>query len=79
MKNITVTVPDEVYRAVGLAAAKRNTSISTLVREYLISISEGESEFARLEAQQHRISSQIARFSASGRVARVDLHDRARP
>lgn len=35
MKNITVAVDDEVYRAARIVAAERSTSVSALVRGYL--------------------------------------------
>ena len=35
MKNITVTVPDDVYRTARIRAAERGTSVSALVGEYL--------------------------------------------
>ncbi|MEX2580850.1 MAG: DUF6364 family protein [Verrucomicrobiales bacterium] len=35
MKNITVKIDDETYRQARLEAAKRETSVSALVREYL--------------------------------------------
>jgi len=47
------------------------------VAEYLRSLSQHEAEFARLEAQQRRIQSQIDRFSARDRLDREELHGRA--
>jgi negative regulator of replication initiation len=35
MKNITVTVPDEIYLLARVHAAKRGTSVSALVRRFL--------------------------------------------
>lgn len=77
MKNITVAVPNDVYRAARIAAAERNTSVSAMVKDYLVSLSSDEAEFARLEALQHRIWKEIGAFSASDRIDRTDLHDRA--
>jgi hypothetical protein len=73
--NITVSVPDEVYRAARIRAAERDTSVSGLVAEYLRSIS--DAEFARLEAQQKRIIGEIKSFSAGDRLSREELYDRA--
>ena len=39
MKNITVSVPEPVYEAARRKAAERGTSMSRLVREYLVSLS----------------------------------------
>ena len=77
MKNITVTVPDDVYRNARIRAAERGTSVSALVGEYLRSLSGREAEFSRLEAQQQQIQSQISRFRAGDRLDRDQLHARA--
>jgi len=77
MKNITVTVPDDVYRNARIRAAERGTSVSALVAEYLRSLSGREAEFSRLKAQQEQIQSQIGRFRARDRLDRDQLHDRA--
>lgn len=75
--NITVSVPEDVYRAVRIRAAERGESVSGLVAEYLRSLSEREAEFARLEAQQQSIQATIDSFSAHDRLTRDRLHDRA--
>jgi plasmid stability protein len=77
MKNITVTVPDDVYRNARIRAAERGTSVSALVGEYLRSLSSREAEFSRLEAQQRQIQSEIRRLRARDRLDRDRLHDRA--
>jgi hypothetical protein len=77
MKNITVTVPDDVYRNARIRAAERGTSVSALVAEYLRSLSGRQAEFSRLEAQQKQVQSQIDRFRAQDRLDRDQLHDRA--
>jgi predicted CopG family antitoxin len=40
MKNITVTVPDEIYLFARVHAAKEGTSVSALVRRFLESLEE---------------------------------------
>lgn len=75
--NITVSVPDDVYRAARIRAAKQGSSVSALVAEYLRSLSEREVEFKRLEDQQRRIQGQIERFRAGDRLDREELHRRA--
>lgn len=77
MKNITVSVPDDVYRAARIRAAGRGSSVSAIVTEYLRSLSGGDAEFARLEAQQRRIQGQIEHFRAVDRLERDEIHDRA--
>lgn len=77
MKNVTVSVPDDVYRAARVRAAEEGSSLSALVAGYLRSLSENEADFARLEAQQKRIQAEIEGFSARHNVDRDALHDRA--
>jgi hypothetical protein len=77
VRNITVSIPDDVYRAARIRAAEMDTSISAMVAEYLVSLSHSEADFTRLEEQQRRIVREIERFSAADRLERADLHDRA--
>jgi len=74
--NITVSVPDDVYRAARIRAAEQGSSVSALVAGYLDSLSDQETEFARLEAQRKRIQKQILNFSAGERLDREELHER---
>lgn len=76
MTNITVSVPDDVYKAARITAAERGTSVSALVAEYLRSLSAHEAEFARLEALQKRVQEQITGFSAGDRLSRDEVHER---
>ncbi len=77
MKNITVSVPDDVYRDARIRAAERGSSVSALVAEYLRSLSGRGTDFSRLEAQQRRVQEEIDRFSARDRLSRDEIHARA--
>lgn len=77
MKNITVAVPDDVYRDARIRAAERGQSVSALVADYLRSLSEQGTQFARLEAQQEQIRQEITDFRAGDRLHRDEIHDRA--
>ena len=77
MKNITISVPDDVYRAARIRAAEHGTSVSALVGRYLGSLSGIDAETRRLEAQQRRVQREIERFSARDRLGRDEIHDRA--
>ncbi len=79
MKNITVTVEDEVYRQARIRAAEQGSSVSALVAEFLRRLGNQESEFSRLEAQQREIHAEITAFRAGDRLTREQLHDRAVP
>jgi len=77
VKNITVSVPDDVYRNARVAAAQRDTSLSALVVAYLERLSGRMDEFARLEALQHEVQAEIGQFRAADRLGRDEVHDRA--
>ena len=77
MKNITVSVPDDVYRNARIRAAERGSSVSAMVADYLRSLSGGDTEFARLEKQQRAIQRRIRRFRAGDRLGRDEVHERA--
>jgi hypothetical protein len=78
VKNITVSVPDDVYRQARIRAAERDTSVSALVNEFLQSLSDDvDDAFLRREALQHEVMSRIGLFSAGDRLSRDELHDRA--
>ena len=77
MKNITVSVPDDVYRNARVAAAQRDTSVSALVVAYLEQLSGRIDEFARLETLQREVQSGIGAFRAADRLDRDEVHDRA--
>jgi hypothetical protein len=79
MKNITVAVPDDVYRSARIHAAESGTSVSALVAGYLEKLARGDAEFARLAEQQRRIVAEIGQFRASDRIDRDKIHDRAVP
>ena len=80
MANITVAVPDNVYDAARVKAAEARTSVSALVREYLIRIAAQGSEFRRLVDMQEeildRIQASASGISASKRMTRDAVHDR---
>jgi plasmid stability protein len=77
MKNITVSVPDEVYRKVRIHAAEQDTSLSRLVRDFLTRLGGEETEFERLARQERELRAQIANFSGADRLSREELHDRS--
>ena len=76
MRNITVSVPDEVYRQARIRAAERGSSVSALVADYLRTLSDKDDELTRLEAQRRRIVAGIKHFSASDRLDRDAVHQR---
>jgi plasmid stability protein len=76
MKNITVSLDDEIYRRARIRAAERETSVSALVRQYLIEIASDESEAEALKREEARLRESIRGFKAGGGLSRDELHAR---
>ena len=80
MKNITVSVQDDLYHRARIQAALMNTSISALVRDALDEIAGSETEFERLRAEEKTIRRRLAerghRFNAGMRLSRNEVHER---
>lgn len=77
MRNVTVSVPDEVYRRAKIEAAVQGRSVSALVAWFLSTLGEAEGEFERLLAQQDGVLAEIESFEVGNRLGRDELHDRA--
>jgi hypothetical protein len=77
VKNLTVSVPDDVYRAARIRAAEAGSSVSSLVAGYLHSLTDRDAEFARMEAQQDEILTEIGNFRGRNRLDRDEVHGRA--
>jgi plasmid stability protein len=77
MRNITVTVPDDVYKNARVRAAEQGRSVSSLVAEYLAGLGAEADRFADLLAQQRRVQRRVKSFSAHDRLSRDEVHDRA--
>jgi plasmid stability protein len=76
VKNITVSLPDAVYRRARIKAAERDTSVSALVREFLVSLAEDETDFERRQRLQNEVLASIKSFRAGDRARRDEIHDR---
>lgn len=76
MKNITVSLPDEVYRRARIRAAERDTSVSALVREFLSGLGTEETDFERRKRLQKEVLATIRSFRAGDRLTRQQVHDR---
>lgn len=83
MKNITVSVDDEIYRRARIKAAEQSSSVSGLVKGFLIRLVEdtsGESEFDRLAREEKELREELRQrkvsLSAAHHLKRDELHDR---
>ena len=76
MKNLTVSLPDDVYRRARVKAAERDTSVSALVRDFLLTLETAESDFDRRKRLQTQVLSSIRTFRAGDRLDRDRLYAR---
>jgi len=76
MKNITVSLDDETYRRARMVAAQRDTSVSALVKGFLLEIASGETEFERLRRLEQEARERIVNFDGSDRLTRDQVHER---
>ena len=76
MKNITVSLDDDLYRRARMIAAERDTSVSAMVKDFLSSLGAGESQVERLKREEREIRTRITAFRASDKISRDELHDR---
>lgn len=76
MKNVTLSVPEEVYRKARLVAARQETSVSALVAESLRAFAEGEDS---LKVRRRLLENAFA-TAATGHAGRLsqreELYDR---
>jgi hypothetical protein len=75
LRNITITVPEEVARWARLKAAEENTSVSKLVGRMLEHQMRMTDEYRRAHARWKKIEP-IQGLDAAGRFSRDDLHER---
>ena len=79
MKNITVSLEDEIYRRARIKAAENNTSVSALVKGFLTQLTTAESDTDRRKRLQNETLIAIRAtqsFRAADRLSRDDLHER---
>jgi plasmid stability protein len=76
VKNITVSLDDETYRRARMKAAEQDTSVSALVRRFLIDLAAGETEPERLKRQEQALRERVTKFRAGDRLSREAVHRR---
>lgn len=83
MKNITVSVDDNIYRLARVRAAEAGTSVSAMVRRYLERLADAEDYAAHHERmnqlREEVVNAYIARSGGlrmSENLSRDELHDR---
>ena len=83
MRNITITLDDEVYRQARIKAAEQSTSISALFKAFLIRLTkmdQGESEFQRLAREEEELREELRAkrlsLNPAHNLSRDELHSR---
>ena len=76
MKNITVTIDDDLHRRARVRAAELGTSVSAIVRRFLTEFAGGETDFERRKKLQTQTLAAIRAFRAGERLARDEIHRR---
>jgi hypothetical protein len=77
VKNIKVSVPDDVYCQARISAAERGMSLSGMVSDYLRSLVDRDAELARSRADWREVAAEIKDFRAGDRLGRDALHERS--
>jgi plasmid stability protein len=76
VKNVTISLPDDVYRRARITAAERDTSLSALVRDLLMKLGDEEPNSEQRKRLQKEVLATVRRFRAGGRLSRDQAHDR---
>ena len=83
MKNITISVDDELYRMARIKAAEQSTSISALFRAFIIRLTgsdAAETEFQRLEREELELREELRTrrlgLNPAHNLSREELHTR---
>ncbi len=80
MKNITIALDDDTYRKARVVAAQRDTSVSSLVKKFLLSLTTETSAPRDLRQEQEALLDSIwlrhPGFTSSENLSRDELHER---
>ena len=76
MKNITLSVDEDVLRNVRRQAAEQNTTVNALVREYLTNLAQQEDRVNLARKKLAELSAQSQGQLGEKTWTRDDLHDR---
>ena len=75
MKNITLSVDENILATVRRHAAERNSTVNALVREFLTSLAAHEDRAKRARARLRQLSAQSQGRLGKKSWTREDLHD----
>jgi hypothetical protein len=69
-------VDDETYRRARIKAAEQDTSVSAVVKQFLVDFASVESETERMKREERALRASIQTFSAADRLPREQIHAR---
>jgi hypothetical protein len=82
MKNITLALDEDTYRLARIAAARRDSSVSSLVKQYLQTLAATEAVPKKpaheLETLLAEIASRHPHFTCRDNLSREDLYESRR-
>jgi hypothetical protein len=70
------SLDDETCRRARMKAAELDTSVSALVRRFLVDLAAGESAAERLRREERALRARITDFRGGDRLSRDQAHDR---
>jgi predicted CopG family antitoxin len=80
VRNITISVDDELYRLARIKAAEKGTTVSGMVRVYLQRETAGDVDAESLRRERNEVIAKIRNahpnFSAADRLPRDELYKR---
>jgi len=76
MKNITLSVDDEILSAARRRAAEQNSTVNALVREYLTNLAQQDDRARRARARLKQLSKQSEGRLGRKTWTRDQLHER---
>jgi hypothetical protein len=76
MKNITLSVDEDVLAAVRRHAAEHNSTVNALVREYLTNLAGHRDRASRARARLRQLSAQTQGRLGKKTWSREELHER---
>lgn len=76
VKNITLSVDEQVLAAARRHAAERNSSVNALVREYLTNLAQHDDRARQARARLRKLSKQSEGRLGKKTWTREELHDR---
>lgn len=77
MTNVTFSVDDDLLRQARKLALDRDTTVTQMLRDYLVGLVASESTAAKQRAEEfRRVSDQLARDAGGFKFNRDDCYDR---